>query len=53
MKKQFKIECTLTELETIMTALRLELERQTSTQSEAYKLISDAIAAVADFTTID
>lgn len=49
--KNFKIECTVETLETIMTALRVELERQTDTNSEAYRRLSEAIAAVADFTT--
>jgi hypothetical protein len=53
MNKPFKIECTMEELETIMTALNLEIERQSSTESKAYKLLSDAKVAVADFSTND
>ncbi len=50
--KEYKIECTLSELETIMTALRNELEKQ-DVNSTGYMFLSEAIAAVADFTVIN
>lgn len=60
MKKPFKIEVELEELETIMTALNLELirlregagtESSTVTPEEWLKMLTAAHSAVADFTT--
>ena len=41
-----KIECTQEELNTIYTALRLELERNWGKDAEVVKLLQDAIEAV-------
>ena len=47
-KKPFKIECTIEEIGTILTALRLEMERNTDT--DKIPLLQNAVHAVVKFT---